>query len=100
MLSTGVVGVLGDILCKLAASNKEYEIFGIAGCALCWGFTSIIWFAIFKNRTLTEMGALYGPFFAVLTSVAGVILFKDAITWKIMVAALFSACSIWLVSKK
>ena len=100
LVFASLLGGTGDVLCRFGAAAsrpRDMWLFGI-GAATCWALGAFLWIHIYRSHSILEMLVLFTPFHSVALGLAGVLIFGEAFTAKLVIAAALSALTVWVMS--
>lgn len=94
---SAMLGPLGDFYIKKAISSSNlYLIVPF----LAWGLVSpLLWYVIYTQLTLTKALVIFAPVSMMLTCALGVLVFKEAMTTRMVFALVFAMAALYLGSE-
>lgn len=99
LLLSSTVSIFGDVLCKYAAKASYPNAVWLTVCAaIAWASLPSIWVHIYRSKSILEMVVAYSSFHAFALGLAGVLLFGDALTIKLLSGGLLSMLAIWVMT--
>jgi hypothetical protein len=93
------LSVGGDIFCKHAttATGYMFYVYSIAA-TITWGVQPFIWIQIYRMKSITEMMVLYNPIQLLVLALAGILLFHEPLTWKLVLSYILLVICFYLQS--
>jgi multidrug transporter EmrE-like cation transporter len=82
ILATGLT-VAGDYFIKLASDHDDgmTSTMFLVG-AVCYGLPALAWFFLMQQHSLATIGVLYSSATLVLLALLGIVVFKEAASWR------------------
>lgn len=92
------MGVFGEFCCKSASlvSGTKMYLYQL-GAFLAWGSGAYTWTMIYRQKSMSEMMAIYNPCQMVLLCSIAVFHFQEPFTWKLAVAYVLVGFLMWLL---
>lgn len=100
LLSIGMaMGILGEVSCKYASSSDGLKMYAYMTCAaLSWGSGALTWTMIYRLKSITEIMVLYNPIYLLILATAGVFLFREPMSWRLVVSIML-LCICFMLQK-
>ncbi len=100
LIGASFIGLMGDVLCKFAAKATvpRDALICTLGASLAWASCAFIWSGVYKSRSILEMLVIFTPCHSVALGLAGVLIFGEVFTVKLVIGAILSAAAVWVMS--
>lgn len=95
-----IITVAGDIFIKNASLGKGFSGWKLLLLgAFLYGITALGWFFVFRGIKVSSVAVLYSVSTAILLVIAGIVYYRESVSYGEMVGIILGVCSIILLVK-